>query len=222
MLGKSIEKIYKELAMYIKYIKFLKIKSLRNRDSGKLKAFYLYIQIKIDLSLNFLQFKIHSASFLAIKIRCLESNLSISNSFGSPTNKMRHVHLLSHVPRYAPIIFPAAQPAEFRTLALFPCALPGRAGSTILRRMIIKRGRVAWTFGKRPRFVQQSALTADRNTWTRPASRRTKGKWEGEVRVEGWGWLGRRGLQKGLVILTEAFAPAGTTKSDFAKCLTKH
>jgi len=37
--------------------------------------------------------------------------------------------------------------------------------------MIIKRGRVAWTFGKRPRFVQQSALTADRNTWTRAADR---------------------------------------------------
>lgn len=67
------------------------------------------------------------------------------------------------------IVCPDLQPAEFVCRLCFPAlpALSGRTGSTILRRMIIKRGRVAWTFGKRPRFVQQSALTADRNTWTR-------------------------------------------------------
>lgn len=80
----------------------------------------------------------------------------------------------------------------------------GRTGSSILRRMIIKRGRVAWTFGKRPRFVQQSALTADRNTWTRAASGWQR-VWEGEVRVGGWG-VGPEGAGRAW-ILTEAFAP---------------
>lgn len=35
-----------------------------------------------------------------------------------------------------------------------------------LREKIIKRGRITWTFGKWPRYVQQGAVTADRNTWT--------------------------------------------------------
>ena len=36
---------------------------------------------------------------------------------------------------------------------------------------VIKHGRVTWTFGKWPRFVQsRGALTADRNTWTRTVS----------------------------------------------------
>lgn len=35
---------------------------------------------------------------------------------------------------------------------------------------IIKHGRVTWTFGKWPWFVQQGALTADRNTWTQTVS----------------------------------------------------
>lgn len=33
-----------------------------------------------------------------------------------------------------------------------------------MREKIIKRGRVTWTFGKWPRYVQQGAVTADRNT----------------------------------------------------------
>lgn len=101
-----------------------------------------------------------------------------------------------------------------------------RTGSTILQRMIIKRGRVAWTFGKRPRFVQQSALTADRNTWTRATSTSGQRVWEGEVRVEGWGVGGRRGLEgpgdfnRGLRAPCSQLA-CRIGRSDFAKRLTK-
>lgn len=86
--------------------------------------------------------------------------------------RIRHLLFLIARTAYARFAFPPRDPpnsyARFVSLRFLRSL--GRTGSTILRRMIIKRGRVAWTFGKRPRFVQQSALTADRNTWTRATS----------------------------------------------------
>lgn len=139
----------------------------------------------------------------------------VSISLISPTNEIPRarsfiIPLIADVIARQPTLFPpncAARrvaASRIRMPALFACASCGLSdaqGRRSSRRMIIKRGRVAWTFGKRPRFVQQSALTADRNTWTRPASAGAGGgcgRERGPGRGVGW---------KGPVILTGVFAP---------------
>lgn len=71
---------------------------------------------------------------------------------------------------------------------LFPILFSIYVNKVDLREKIIKR--VTWTFGKWPRYVQQGAVTADRNT-RGPCVDRVEGKEKERKRGEGFekGWM---------------------------------
>lgn len=74
---------------------------------------------------------------------------------------------------------------------LFPILFSIYVNKVDLREKIIKRSRVTWTFGKWPRYVQQGAVTADRNT-RGPCVDRVEGKEKERKRERGLeraGWF---------------------------------